>query len=651
MPPSDSAPPSLASLIAGSYALEQAGEISAALHQARQALSLAMRLEEPEGIAAAQVCLALCQYHLGHYPQATDLSQAALTQASPASHSYAEALRLLGNCAHEAGDLAAAESYYHQAIDIARSESYPRLLLSSLHSLAACVYLPRGQFELALAADEESFQLAVRLDLPDRAWYPLETIAWIYRITGQTARAQAAAQTMSRYVLPGSMAEGYYFCLRGELALDSEDLESAAGRFARARSIAELLGDPGLNAELRLGLSRCRRLAGDAPAARRWAEDALATAQRSGSRDLEGAALIERARAAWSLGDLPQAEADLLSARQLLETMPAHYELAQVSFFLAALYLQESHPAADAAWLEAVQRLTAGGYTQILERERRLAFPLLAHYLASRNPELAARSQQLLQLLANVPPPPLTIAALGKFTVLQGHRLIPDSAWRQRKAGELFRFLLISPRRTPGGELHRVALRDQVFQALWPASSPASLQASFHQATSALRKALEPDLPEKFPSRYLAVEGGEVSLRLPEGSQVDFETFSQLITSHAWAAALELYQGDLYPGDLYADWPVELREALRQQALQAALALAREKAAAGESDAALAASRKALSIEPWQEEAALLAMQSLVKTNDRLAAIRLYQQLARSLQDELGVQPGPELHALYRSLL
>lgn len=651
MPPEDPAPTSLASLIAASYALEQTGEISAALKQARQALSLATRLGEPEGIAAAQVCLALCQYHLGHYPQAAALSQAALAHASPTSHSYAEALRILGNCTHETGDLAAAEAYYHQAIDIARSESYPHLLQSCLHSLAACVYIPRGQFELAQAADEEAFQLAVRLNLPERAWYPLDCLAWIFRITGQHARAMATAETLRKYVHPGSMAEGYSFCLLGELALDSGELEPAAEQFARARSIAEMLGDPGLNAELRLGLSRYHRQLGNAPAAQRWADDALATAQRSGSRDLQGTALIERARAAWSQGDLPQAEAGLLSARQILETMQANYELAQVSFFLAALYHQQARLEAPAAWLDAAQRITAGGYTYLLERERSLAFPLLAHHLTSPDPVVAAQSNQLLDLLARVPPPPLAITTLGKFEVLQGKRLIPDSAWRQRKAGELFRYLLISPHRVPGGELHRVALRDQVFQALWPAASPASVPSSFHQATSALRKALEPDLPDKFPSRYLEVERGEIRLRLPAGSQVDLETFSQRISSHAWAAALELYQGELFPGDLYADWAVELREALRQQALDAALALARQQAAAGNAAAALAASRKALSIEPWQEQAAAIAMQSLMKTNDRVAAIRLYQQLARSLQDELGIQPGPELQALYRSLL
>jgi DNA-binding SARP family transcriptional activator len=278
-----------------------------------------------------------------------------------------------------------------------------------------------------------------------------------------------------------------------------------------------------------------------------------------------------------------------------------------------------------------------------LERERSLAFPLLAHYLASPNPAVAALSNQLLALLGKVPPPPLSITTLGKFELLQSRRQLHEAAWRQRKAGELFRILLISPRRT--------ALREQVFQALWPDTAPASVQSSFHQATSALRKALEPDLPEKFPSRYLQVEHGEISLHLPAGSQVDLDTFSQLIASHAWAAALELYQGDLFPGDLYAEWSVELREAIRQQALDAALALAREKAAAGDAPAALAASRQALSIEPWQEEAARIAMQSMIKTNHRVAAIRLYQQLARSLQDELGVQPGPELQALYRSLL
>ena len=55
---------------------------------------------------------------------------------------------------------------------------------------------------------------------------------------------------------------------------------------------------------------------------------------------------------------------------------------------------------------------------------------------------------------------------------------------------------------SPGRALNR----EQIIELFWPEKPPGAANTPFHQATSALRRALEPDLPDKFPSRYLAVE-------------------------------------------------------------------------------------------------------------------------------------------------
>ncbi len=605
---------SIADLIAKSYALEQAGDVSTALKAAKQAAALARSSGGGENLAAALVCVAFCQYHLGHFDQAHTQAGEALSIAHPDSQTSAEALRVLGNCTHETGDLAAAEGYYHRAIDIARSQGYHNVLQSCLHSLSACVYLPRGQFELALAADKEALHLALELGLRELAWFPLEIMGWIYWLRGQRELAVATVGKMGNFVQPGSMAEGYYLCLCADLAMDGENPGSACELLARARSIAEIIGDPGLNAEVRLSLSRCQRAIGSAPAARTWAEDALATAQRAGSSDLQGWALIERALAAWDLGDTTRVEVDLKNAVDILTPTQANYDLARIRFYLAALYHQQARPEAETAWLDAVARITNGGYAFLLERERGRAFPLLAYYLNSRDTQVAELSNQLLERLANVPPPPLVIETMGRFAAHQRGQAIPDQAWRQRKAGELFRLLLISPRRS--------ALRDQVIEALWPDKPPAVAQTLFHQATSSLRKALEPDLPEKFPSRYLWVDRGEISLQLPEGSQVDYEHFETHFQNQEWEVALECYRGDLFPGDVYADWAAEPRERLKQTAVRAALAVARDAIQAGSYEKAISACQRALALEPWQEEAVLLGMQACVAQNDRAGAIR-----------------------------
>jgi DNA-binding SARP family transcriptional activator len=343
------------------------------------------------------------------------------------------------------------------------------------------------------------------------------------------------------------------------------------------------------------------------------------------------------------LGDLGSAEADLKAAREILEPLQASFDLARISFYLAGLYQQQGLPSADAAWLDAIKRIISGGYTFLLESERSLAFPLLIHYLDSPDPALSAHTNQLLDQLASVPPPPLTINTLGRFEVRQGRQVIPEQTWRQRKAGDLFRLLLIHPRRR--------AWRDQVIQDLWPDKPASSVQTYFHQATSSLRKALEPDLPEKFPSRYLSVERGEIILHLPEGSSVDFELFERHMASHDWEAALQVYQGDLFPGDMYSDWAINQREHLKQEAVRAALGAARQAMQAGKALITLQACQRALILEPWQEEAVLLGMQACMALNDRSGALRLYRKLERNLREELDVAPQEAVQAYYRSLI
>ncbi|MEA3334856.1 MAG: tetratricopeptide repeat protein [Chloroflexota bacterium] len=632
----------VSALIEESYALERTGQIGPALRRARKALEEAHVSGADEEVAAALTGVAHCQHHLGHYEQACALAEQALAHTSPDSRARVDALRILGSCAHESGDLTTAEQFFHCAIDIARELGHYHALQSCLHSLAACVYIPRGQFELAQAADEESLRLALELDMSEVVWFPLATMGWVYWVTGQRKRALAVTEEMRGFVQSGSMAEGYYYCLRADLAQDGENPESALPLYTRARAIAEVIGDPGLNAELRVGLSRYHRKTGNAPAAYNWADDALTIAQRSGCRDLQGWALIERGRAAWEIGDLTQAESDLVTAIGVLTSMQAHYDLARANFLLAALYQQQGRPEAESIWLEAVAPIVNGGYAFLLEREQTLAFPLLAHYLNSDDPHVATLSIRLLDHLMCVPPPPLHVYALGRFHVRQGRRAIPDQTWRQRRAGELFRLLLVS--------FNRTVLRDQVMHALWPDKSPRSAQSLFHQATSSLRRALEPDLPDKFPSRYLTVDGGRVTLQLPEDSWVDFEALEKHIGNQDWQAALECYRGDLFPGDLYADWPVARRERLKQHVIRAALAIAKD-ALPEHPDKALNASRRVLALEPWQEEAVLLGMKACVAQNDRAGAIRLYQELERSLREELAIMPQKGVQDYYRSVV
>lgn len=632
----------ITSLISESLALEQSGDLPAALQRARQALEIARAEGQPEIIAAALLAVARVRFRLGQYDAATALATEALSLTAPDSPHRADALIRLGSCATDTNDLAEAEAFYLQAAEVGREIGYALVLFQALHGLAAGIYIPTGRFELALAADEEVYRIASERGLGALRYFPLMTMAWTLMTVGQTDRARQILDELEQIARPGSWIEGYYCWLAGDLALCEGDLERARALYTRGRSIVEETGERRLTVAIRVGMSRYYRSVGDGPNAQIWADDAVAHATRLGNRHAFGKALIERAQAAWLCRDFSAAENDLRAAVEVLTPLPANFELAQANLLLAALLYAQGRSDAHSFWLEAVSRIVSGGYAFLLEQERALAFPLLASFLDSADPDVVTVTRMLLDHLARVPPPPLRVQTLGRLEVRQGRRLIEPRALRQRRAGELLALLLTAPGHTLSSE--------QIAEALCPGRPPDAARTLFHHATSALRRALEPDLPEKFPSRYLEVEEGQATLHLPPGSWVDVDAFEACCRRREWEEALSLYRGEFLPEYRYADWTIVPRERLNLLYQRALLEAARARLAAGHFAGALEACWHLLSLEPWHEEAVLLGMRACVALNDLPGARRLYLALERALREDLGTVPQKELRAFYRSL-
>lgn len=620
--------------------LERSGDIAAALRAARRALDLARSLHDTPGEAAARVAMADCRFRLGQYRAAEADARAALALAPADSPACVEALLRLASCVVQRGALAEAETTSRRAADIARAIGHQALLARALHSLAAGIYLTRGQFDLALAADQEAYRIVRDHDLASYLHYPLITLAWVCLLTGQVEAARGFIDELAPLAIQGSYIQGYHLCLSAHLALAEDDVAQALTYFDQALAVADASGDYWLVVVARLGISRCNRLMNRLPAARDWAGDAVALADHVSYPHMQGQALIERGRSAWLCGDPAGARADLETAIQMLAAIPAAFDLARGRLALSALLHGERHAEAQTAWAEAAQAILQGGYAALLEEERGLAFPLIAAYLD--HPQLAQVSAALLKLLHDAPPPRLHVKLLGQLSVQQGSRAIETRALRQRRAGELLALLLL----TPGRRLSC----DQVAEALSPNKAPHEAQIVFHHATSSLRRALEPDLPEKFPSRYLTVEAGLATLHLPPGSVIDAWEFEERCRQGRWEDAIALYTGDLLPEYLYADWAMAQRQHLALRYQHALLAAAQTRLAAGRYAEALAACHHLLTLEPWQEEAVLIGMRACQALNDRAGALRLYRTLAQTLHNELGASPAPELQAFYRSL-
>ncbi len=630
-------------LIEESRALERRGEIAAAIQCATQAGHLARSQADAEGEARALNALAYAHIRLAHYPQARQFCQQILDLVSPESPARVDALLNLGICAGETDDLAALEIFTQQAVDLSRQIGYDRALVRGLHTLSCLVHMPRGQFALALSMDEEALKILQTRAQPDQAWGPLLTMSYVHWLMGQTALAREQLAKLQQAVVSGSLGDGYWHYLQANLALEAGEVESARALFARTLSIAEANGISENLFIARVGLSRLHRTLNDLPTALAWATEALSIVQRSGYLHLQAQALIERSRSAWGLGDLATAEADLRSAIALLTPQHLDFDLAMATLLLAALLNQQNHAQAPATWQAAAARLTQGGFAFLADRERSLAFPLIVQGLKSPDKSVATASNSLLEHLQRVPPPPLKIATLGGWHLKAGGRSLDPQSLRQRRAGELLGLLLISPGR-------RLSM-DQIIDTFWPDKEFTAAQALLHQATSILRRALEPDLPEKFSSRYLRVDDGSIALVLPPDSQVDYETFLSHIRRADWDAALACHPGEFLPEYRYADWAEAHRRWLAQDYQRALLAKAGAWLAEKKYLLVLDACRKLLAAEPWQEQAVLLGMQACIGLGDSAGALRLYRTLEQTLCTDLGVEPQAELQALYQTLL
>jgi len=100
----------------------------------------------------------------------------------------------------------------------------------------------------------------------------------------------------------------------------------------------------------------------------------------------------------------------------------------------------------------------------------------------------------------------LCIRALGPLKILRQGESTPADAWPRRKTVDLLKVLLTSP-----GETLTV---DQLIEALWPDSSPASASRNVQARVSELRHVLEPKLAKGSNSKYVKHVGEGYALAL-----------------------------------------------------------------------------------------------------------------------------------------
>lgn len=193
--------------------------------------------------------------------------------------------------------------------------------------------------------------------------------------------------------------------------------------------------------------------------------------------------------------------------------------------------------------------------------------------------------------------------------------------------------------------------REQLISIFWPdlprPSGFQALRTSLYAVRKALGEAivLRHDLVELSGASWVDVREFEAALKVQD---TDIDRLSQ---------ALDLYRGDFLQGftlpetQTFEDWMVVQREHYRRQAIRSLMTLSIEYERKAEYQAALAPLERALRLDPLQEDLAREAMRLYYLAGDRPGAIRLYDELRKLLDREMGVPPMAETRALYDAII
>jgi two-component SAPR family response regulator len=246
----------------------------------------------------------------------------------------------------------------------------------------------------------------------------------------------------------------------------------------------------------------------------------------------------------------------------------------------------------------------------------------------------------------------------GNFEVYLNEKRLDK--WSSLKAKSLLKFL-ISRRGKP-------VAKDVLVETLWPNCNPEVGSNNLKSAIYALRQALRQGrLKYDNKTNYPFVQFSEARYMLsPELKLwVDVDDFEHMWTAghrlekqrdiegaaNQYQLADELYRGDYLEDELYAEWTLLRREALKDTYLAILGKLASISFRASDYDNCVMYSQKILAKDSCHEEAYRWLIRCYVRLGQRHRAQQWYNLCAATLKRELDSMPDSETTSLYHQLL
>lgn len=247
--------------------------------------------------------------------------------------------------------------------------------------------------------------------------------------------------------------------------------------------------------------------------------------------------------------------------------------------------------------------------------------------------------------------PTLQVQMLGQFTLRYGDRTISDSDDRSRRVWSLLAYMLYNHGRS--------FAQEELIHLYWSNNEKSAdpgnaLKSIFHRIRTALDK-LQPGLGRllirRKAGRYfwnnvmplsLDIEDFEAHFHAAEAAGDDDVRLAE------YQAALALYAGDPLPRMTDEIWTIPIvayYHSLYTRAAAGAIELLEKQERTAE---AVALCRRAIHIEPYQEDLYEHLMRGLLRTGDMKGVMSVYEEMSELLFAHFGVMPSETLRTLYR---
>lgn len=590
---------------------------------------------------------------------------------------YKLRIRMAAHLVYNMSDYKKGEEELLKLLKEVKPDAYPDIYWDVISGLGT-IYRHQGDFEKAMELLKESLEFSKRLSIFHRI-ESLPPLGILLTEMGESKKAKEYFETflnMAQYTGDQEYISKVYWHL-GNWYLYQGQYSEALRYYRGSLSIAQTLNIPeGILANrqrmvetfLRLGdlshaekemrelveFTRVKNFPkrtipftfilksyfyfekGDFLEALSCAEDALRVSQEMGFKTQQGEAGGWKSLCLLKLGREEEAVKYFQKARKSLHQQKAFSRLSDLLIrFGFTLRGREG----EEVVLEGMEILSRTGAVFKIEH-------LLNEVRKARFTNALERIEGVLNSLHQEKRERLRIHTFGGLFVVRppGYKPISHKEWQTRKTKELLGLFIVLKEAT----LERFA------SYLWPEASSKKAKNNFYVTLNRLKRALKKDCIN-FNGTFYSLNRDSIWVDCWEFEELYrrflvYKKEGKLHRAEQIAyKAVELYSGDFLP-EVYLlpidDKQIELKEKVKFLLSW----LSRRALDRLEYQESLNLIYKFLSIDPLNEQAHQLIMETLSKQGDKTAALKHFERLKSLLKRELDTEPSPETVALYETL-